>query len=202
MGYGELTSYHLAHTTEQGTKLHLKEPPIAWTGTLDHSGQPSNRKSEHYSFRVSQEISQTDFPAESQPGHFYRPGANKPGLRAQRQDYGDLIWMYFPPFLQLFKIQLLPCSCNTASALLPARNEDKEPPLRPNPKPFLQTSWWKLHQRLKASASLGGTRYSGWCSALPTRSSSHPFSFLCSIFPLLGLCLNPWQLGTRCKFKQ
>lgn len=110
MGYGELTSYHLAHTTEQGTKLHLKEPPIAWTGTLDHSGQPSNRKSEHYSFRVSQEISQTDFPAESQPGHFYRPGANKPGLRAQRQDYEDLIWMYFPPFSSFLKFSFFPAA--------------------------------------------------------------------------------------------
>ena len=41
--------------------------------------------------------------------------------------------MPFLPFLQLFKIQLLPCSCNTASVLFPAKNKDKEPPLRPNP---------------------------------------------------------------------
>lgn len=78
-------------------------------------------------------ISKTHSPAGSQPANFHHPAANKQGLRAQRQDYGDLIWMPFSPFLQLLLIQLLPCSCNADSALFPARNEGKEPPLRENP---------------------------------------------------------------------
>lgn len=78
---------------------------------------------------------------------------------------GTLSGCLFHPFLQLLLIQLLPCSCNTDSALLPARNENKEHPLRPNPINFCKragknvlSSLWHQHYWERTRAT------SGWCS--------------------------------------
>lgn len=134
----------------------------------------------------------------------HRLAANKQGLTAHRRDQGDLIWMPLSPLLQLLLIQLLPCSCNTDSAFLPARNEDKGHPLRPNPINFCKRAGENFlsnlrhqHHWARPADSDGGALYYPHKCLLPRLAA---FSF--PHFLYLACSLNPAQPGTKCKLKQ
>lgn len=91
----------------------------------------------------------------------------------------------FYPFYCFLKIQLLPCSCNTASVLFPAKNEDKEPPLRPNPinfckqtgENFIKPLWPQL--RWEGPHTMGDALLSPW-GPPPTPSAFSAPRFLYS----------------------
>lgn len=164
-------------------------------------------------------ISQTDSPAESHPGHFHRlpnPPPPRPSAATKHRDRTAGTWSgcLFYPFYRFFKIQLLPCSCNTASVLFPAKNEDKEPPLRPNPINFCKqtgenfiTSLWPQLQ-WEGPHTMGDALRSPWgppptpsafsaphflysaCASIPdSQGQSVNSSNDLQYFPLLGL---PW----------
>lgn len=88
----------------------------------------------------------------------------------------------FHPFLQLILIQLLPCSYNTDSALLPARNEDLEHPLRPNPINFhkragenvLSSLWHQQHWESATSYLWVMLYYAHKCLLPPLVAFSFP----------------------------
>lgn len=122
------------------------------------------------------------------------PAANKQGLRAQRQDCGDCIRMPFSSLLWLLLIRLLPCSWNTDSALLLARNEDKEPPLRPRASHSCKQAGEDFMGTAdRDQVTTGGIHYSH-------KHPSYTSNFLFPILPLLGPCLtDSWG---KCKIKQ
>lgn len=82
--------------------------------------------------------------------------------------------MLLSPLLQLLLTQLLPCSCNTDSAFLPARNEDREHPLRPNPINFCKRAGENFLSNLRHQHHWARPADSdGGHSTIPTSASSH-----------------------------
>lgn len=125
---------------------------------------------------------------------FHGPGANKPGLRAQRQTMGTPSGHVFYPFSS-FLTSVLPCSCNPASAFLPARQGDKEPPLRPSSTRFCKQAGENFINSLQHQHHWEGLDTVGGALVSSRGPPGTPAAF--SLFPLLGLGPNPRQPGNK-----
>lgn len=187
--------------TEQGTKSNLREAGVTWASPPDHPRQltPTNSQQDSLEFLrhfqdalCSWTTTQRLPPSSCWQG---RAQSTKTGLC---RPYLDA----FSPFLHLLLIRVLPCSQDTDSALLPARNEDKVPPLRANATHFCKQAGENFTGDLWRQHPWEGPDNYWWFHHSPRDLLPLQATFSSTYFLHVACILIHWQKGGKWKLKQ